>query len=138
MPNSRFLELVDDVGLAPAHTLSKKGLEVPNDGTHGRPAAGEPEPLASIRVNIPVPVQVEGDVITDIRSIELKPSETFDERLFARILPNSRIVECRHPALVDALLGTGHYREVDPPKSEQPHVPREKQQKPGAAGGEES
>jgi hypothetical protein len=137
MPNSRFLELVDDVGLAPSHTVSKKGLEVPNDGTHGRPAAGEPEPLASIRVNIPVPVEVAGEVIADIRSIELKPSETFDDRLFARILPNSRIVECRHPALVDALLGTGHYREVDPPKSEQPRTPREKQ--PSApAGGEES
>jgi hypothetical protein len=134
--NSRFLELVDDVGLAPDYTISKKGLEVPNDGTHGRPAAGEPEPLAEISVNVPVPVQVGGDVLTDVRPIKLKPSQEFDERLHARILPGTRIVECRHPALFEALLSTGHYHEVDPPKSEQAHVARDK--KPGNAGGEES
>jgi hypothetical protein len=134
MTNSRFFELEDHVGLAPSHTISKKGLEVPNDGTHGRPAAGEPEPLSALSVNIPIARQQGDDVVQDIATITIEPSEQFDDKLHARILPGSRIVECRHPALPDLLLNTGHYREVDPPKSEQPRTPREKSA--SAGGGE--
>lgn len=137
MPNSRFLELLDDVGLAPSHTVHKKtGLEVPNDGTHGRPAAGEPEPLSSITVSVPITRMIGKELVPDVVPVEIKPGEEFHEQLDARIIPGTRTVECRHPALFDLLLNIGHYRECDPPKSEQPRTPRDGKSQ-GKAGGEE-
>lgn len=116
---SRFYELNDDIGLAPAWIVCPKtGLEIPNE------RAGEPDPLNNIGINIPIPTQLpSGEIVDTTRRAPIEPGEQLDEVLRARIIPGTRIVETDHPAVGNVLLETGHYHEIDPPKSEQPRRP---------------
>ncbi len=127
MPDLIYLTLRDDVGIAPAHIVNDKGLEVPN------PRAGELDNLTSIGVQIPMPVMVGDDVAMTTRQApihildKLGPKDAMTDRqgrfCRARILPDSRIVETDHPAVVNLLTAAG-YVQCDPPKSEQPRKPQ--------------
>lgn len=105
-----YLELVEDVGLAPAFLRQPDGTEVEN------PAAGEPEPLNNIRFQIPVPVMVDGQLAMTTNSAHVVPGDDLDEVTLTRIIPGTRVVHTQAPAVVDVLMNTGHYRLVDPPE----------------------
>lgn len=117
-PTSRFFELHDTAGLAPAFVRNDQGLEVPNE------RVGEPDPLTEIGVNIPMPTMVGDQVATTTAHVAIRPADVLDEQLQSRILPGTRIVETTHPAVGSLLLETGLYHEIDPPRSVQPHKPK--------------
>lgn len=120
MPDSMFFELNADQGLAPDWIVDHAtGLEVPN------PHAGEPSPLNNIGIQIPtVAMAPDGEVIETTTRQPITPSDRLDEVLRARILPGTRIVETDHPAVANLLNETGLYHQIDPPRSEQPHRPK--------------
>lgn len=119
-----YLTLPDTTGIEPAWTRSPEGVEIPNE------LAGAPQPLNNIGVGIPVPVMVDGEVMTSIARVHILPSPTpvdtdapkVDEHgrlLAARIIPGTRIVESGHPETTNVLLAEGLVP-CDPPKSERP------------------
>lgn len=112
-----YLELVEGVGLESAFRRELSGLEVPN------PRAGEPAPLSEIRFQIPIPVELpNGDVGTTTTSAVAQQLDNIADSglLRTRIIPGTRIVHTQAPAVVEVLQQTGHYRQCDPPTSEQP------------------
>lgn len=124
-----YLEALDHVGVVPSHYVDPEtGLNVPN------PRAGEPDALNSIGINIPMPIMVGDDVVMTTRRAPIHVLDSLgpdgalvdDQHRFcrARILPGTRIVETDHAAVVNLLMETGHYRQVDPPKSVQPRKPK--------------
>lgn len=121
MPMSKtYLALNDDVGTAPAFVVdSKTGLDIPN------PKKDEPEALNSIGVNIPIPTMVGDDVVEVTQRVTIDPGEKLGKEIPARIIPGTRIVETTHPAVVNLLLQTGQYKQVDAPRSEQSRTKNE-------------
>jgi hypothetical protein len=120
MSDSTYLELVEGVGVEADFTRHHKtGLDIPN------PKAGEPAPLCEIGIQIPVAVRIGNDVGTTTRSVQIKPLDSIDpdDPVASRIIPGTRIVETHAPAVVNVLVETGHYRQCDPPKTEQPRKP---------------
>lgn len=117
MPESTFLELVEGVGVESdfLHKQDKNGLWVPN------PKAGQPAPLTHIGVTVPVPTKIEGgDVIQTTRQVGIDPAPHIDpdDPIASRIIPGTRIVETHAAPVVEVLLSTGNYVQVDPPKSD--------------------
>lgn len=110
-----YFELNDDQGIEHSHLRNPvTGEEFEN------PRAGELAPLNNIGFQISVerPVMRDDsgvDVITTTARVAIVPAERLDEKLHARILPGTRIVEVAHPAVANALIETGHYHRIDPP-----------------------
>lgn len=126
MPETTYLELVEGHGVEPdAIHDPKTGLIIPNE------KAGEPAPLANIGVNIPMPVMVGKDVLTDVSKVVIRPSESIapGDALASRIIPGTRIVETQSPAVASLLLDTGAYAVCDPPAR---HVAKAKTQEASA------
>jgi hypothetical protein len=115
---STFLELNEDVGLVPSH------LEDPKLGPVENPKAGEHAPFLQMGIQIPVPTMVNGEVVDQPKSVAIVPGEKLDKTLRARIVPNTRCIETDHPAVVELLLNTGKFHEVDQPKADRPHTPK--------------
>lgn len=122
MSETTYLELVDGVGMVPAFTRTKDGLEVPN------PLAGEPDLLNNIAFQVPVPTMVDSEIVETTVPVVIKQAPEIDpaDPLQTRIIPGTRIVETRAPAVVNVLLESGHYQRCDRPKTEQPRRPRGK------------
>ncbi len=117
MPDLVYLELNDDIGLETSH-LVIDGQNVKN------PKAGQPAELNNIGVQIPMPTMVGKEVAMTTSRATIQVGEQRDEHIRARILPGTRIVETDHPAVVNLLIETGHYHQIDPPKTEQPRKPK--------------
>jgi hypothetical protein len=112
MSETTFLELVEGVGPESDFVVDpKSGLEVPN------PKAGEPAELKAIGFQIPLPTQVGDDIVYTTSKVEVGPADAIDPEnpVASRIVPGTRIVETNAPAVVNALLETGHYQLCDPP-----------------------
>lgn len=129
MSNTTYLELVEGVGVEPDFHHRENGLAVPN------PKAGDPAELREIGIRIPVPTMVGNEVINDARTVRIKPAPQIDPKdtLKSRIIPGTRVIETQAPAVVNALVSTGHYRVCDAPKSEQPRHPRRRKGAPQGA-----
>jgi hypothetical protein len=121
MSETFYLELNDTIGPAPAFIRDpKSGLEVPN------PKAGEPDEINHLTFRIPVPVALpDGQIANDTRPVDIvaEPKLDPDHSLASRVIPGTRIIETRAPAVVDFLVTNGICRQVDQPKSEQPRKP---------------
>jgi hypothetical protein len=134
MPDTMYLQLVDGVGAESdfRHEQDKDGLYLPN------PKAGDPAPLTSVGIQVPVPTKIEGgDIIETTRSVTIAPS---DQRVstdwrenpvgddgaitVARIIPGTRVIETTAPPIANVLTATGHYQPCEPPASEQPRKPK--------------
>jgi hypothetical protein len=112
MSETTFLELVEGVGPESDFIVDpKSGLEVPN------PKAGQPGELKAIGFQIPLPVKVGKDIVYTTSKVEVGPADAIDpdNPVSSRIIPGTRIVETNAPAVVNALLETGHYQQCDPP-----------------------
>lgn len=134
MTDTMYLELVEGVGVESDfhHEQDKHGLHLPN------PKAGDPAPLTSVGIQVPVPTKVDGgDIIETSRSVAISPrpdrvssdwrENPVDEDgsiVVARIIPGTRVIETTAPPVANVLLGTGHYQPCDPPASEQPRKPK--------------
>lgn len=125
MSELAYLTPPAEVGVAPAFVRSDGGVDVPNE------RAGEPDPLTSIGLQIPVDTLVKDAAgkehvlpvasRVEIRpSVQLGPPEKLVDDVFARarIIPGTRVVETDHPAVVNLLQQVG-WAHCDPPKSEQ-------------------
>lgn len=98
MPDSRYFELNDDVGLAPRYLTGADGQPIEN------PAAGSPEPLQTVSLVIGVPTQVQGDIVDVATTVELKP------------IAGTRILKIDDALIASAMGGHPHFHEIDPPK----------------------
>lgn len=98
MPDSRYFELNEDVGLAPKYLTGSDGEPVEN------PAAGSPEPLQTVSLVVGVPTQVGNDIVDVATSKELKP------------IAGTRIVKIDDPLIASAMGGHPHFHEIDAPK----------------------
>ena len=81
----------------------------------GFDAEGLPEPLVEIGLNIVVERMKNGQVVTDIGSVKLKPSADPKHDAPGRIVPDTRTVASSNPRVIDALIGCGQYALTDPP-----------------------
>lgn len=97
MPDSRYFELNDDVGLAPAHLTGSDGQPVEN------PAAGSPEPLQQVSLVVGVPTMVGGDLVDVAQTVELKP------------IAGTRILKVDDALVASAMGGHPHFHEIDAP-----------------------
>lgn len=115
---SVYLTLPDNVGLAPDF-IQKDGVAVPN------PKAGEPEPLNNIGVPIQIPVMAGGEVIDSTQTYRIKPAPKLGDGEWARIVPDTRIVEVNHEGLANVLRSLAGYVDCDPPKQSTPKQSKE-------------
>jgi hypothetical protein len=118
-----YLELLPDVGIAPPFITGPDGEPKPN------PRAGQPEPLNNIGIPVSIPQEVEGLGVVDqaVRVTIAQAPQLGDPKgppvtpkgvlTGTRIIPGTRTLESRQPAVVAVLLETGHYQPCDPPKS---------------------
>lgn len=97
MPNSRYFELNEDIGLAPTHLAGSDGQPVEN------PAAGSPEPLQAVSLVVGVPTMVDGDLVDIATSVELKP------------IAGTRLVKVDDPLVASAMGSHPHFHEIDAP-----------------------
>lgn len=101
MPDSRYFELNDDVGLAPPFLTGKDGKPVEN------PAAGSPEPVQNVSLVVGVPTQTpSGEIIDVATSVELKA------------IPGTRILKIDDVLVASAMGGHPHFHEVDAPSKQ--------------------
>jgi hypothetical protein len=117
-PVSVYLTLPDNVGLAPPF-IRQGGKLVPN------PKAGEPEPLNSIGVPIQIPVMADGEVIDSTQTYRIEPAQKLGDGDWARIVPDTRIVEVNHEGLANVLRTLAGYVDCDPPKKSTPKQSKE-------------
>lgn len=102
MPETaRYFELNDDVGLAPAFLTGPDGNPVKN------PAAGTPEPISVLTLQIAVPVMVGKGVAETTSEVTLKP------------VAGTRIVEITDPLLANAMGTHPLFHEIDAPTKKQ-------------------
>lgn len=94
--DARYFELNDDVGLAPTHII-KNGEEVEN------PAAGTPEPLAKVTLQVGVPTMVDKELVQVAQTVKLDP------------IPGTRILKIEDPLVASAMSGHPLYHEIDAP-----------------------
>lgn len=122
MPEPRYFELLDLPSFREPAWLTNPGGEhldpIPN------PKAGELAPFVAEGMTVGVPTMVRGELQMVARRIELKP------------MPGARILKIDDPLVANAIQSHPHYREVDPPKSEQPHKPKQKTNEKPPAGEE--
>lgn len=76
---------------------------------------GCPEPLVEIGLPVRVTRQVGPEVVDDYQTVRIRPSAKSETEIPGRIVPGTRIVATRSPAVVEHLLGRGDYRLTDPP-----------------------
>lgn len=115
---SIYLTLPEGVGLSPDF-IQKDGVAVPN------PKAGEPEPITSIGVPIQIPVMADGEVIDSAQTYQITVAEKLADGEWARIIPDSRIVEVNHEGLANVLRTVAGYIDCDPPKKSTPKKSQE-------------
>jgi hypothetical protein len=83
---------------------------------HGRDHDNNPEPLAQVGVAIAVPTMTKAGIITDrSHGLRIEPAAALTKTTFARIIPDTRIVETTSHQVASALLACGQYAEIDPP-----------------------
>lgn len=97
MPESRYYELNDDVGLAPDFITGKDGKPVKN------PAAGSPEPLQTVALQVGVPTMVGKDLVQVPQTVELTP------------IPGTRILKVDDPLVASVMSSHPLYHEIDAP-----------------------
>jgi hypothetical protein len=113
MPDSRYFELLDHVGLEPEFVNERD----PKTGElKPHPNAGQPGPIVQVGIDVATPSidKKTGDLVTQVKHLVLKPVEA-----------GGRVLSTDNPAAATALLESGQYREVDPPKSKQTRTARE-------------
>ena len=97
MPDSRYFELNDDVGLAPQYLTGKDGQPVEN------PAAGSPEPLVEETLIIGVPAMAGNDIVNVAQEVKLKP------------IAGTRILKIDDALVANVLATSPKYHEIDAP-----------------------
>lgn len=97
MPDPRYFELNDDVGLAPPYLTGSDGQPVEN------PAAGSPEPLQHVSLVVGVPTMVDGELVDVAQTVELKP------------IAGTRIVKVDDALVANAMGAHPHFHETDAP-----------------------
>jgi len=108
MPDLRYFELNDDVGL--------------------HPETGTPQPLAEIALRIPKATMRDGEIVDTEERVLIQPAGELKPRDLVRALPHTRIVEVRDPLVAAALENLGLFHEIDaPPKRDEQHARGETQ-----------
>lgn len=69
---------------------------------------GEPDLISEVGIGVATPTLVEGELVAVVENIVLK-----------HIPGHPRIVRSADPRVVDGLLASGQYHEIDPPTSAQ-------------------
>lgn len=112
MTTSRYFELLDEHGRAPAYTRQPDGTEVEN------PNFNEPEPINEVGVTVAIPTIVAGELVPLAQTLVIRQSPQLSDDLHARVVPGTRVIEVGPTGIIaaDALVASGQYREVDPPK----------------------
>jgi hypothetical protein len=116
----RYFTLHETLGLAPAYVRTDDGLEVPN------PRAGELDPINEVGISVSIPTMVGKDVLDLPARIVIAPAESLPDKVRARVIPGTRIIETDNDRVATALLGCDQYAETDPPKAETTRTKREK------------
>jgi hypothetical protein len=99
MPDSTFLELHDHVGVTADDNL---------------------EPLVEIGVTLAVPTMIKDpdtgkdELAEAVTSLTISSQASLGD-LQARVLPGTRIIETADQRVTQALLGTGHWQQIDAP-----------------------
>lgn len=144
--NKRYFRLLEHIGVEGEVTVdgydaSGNPIEVPNE------RAGELEPLECVGIRVAVPAMQGQQIVESVRAVEVTQDGTYhivdDNGRTKRVgLPDTddkvldaktRVLELSTPALVDGILQSGQYEEIDPPKATQSRKPTET-----AAAGKES
>lgn len=125
-PEATFLELEDHVGAEHTHTQTETPAGVVVIEENDR--AGDPGPLISQSLGIPIQTMAGGELITQFAHVNIEPSnapcardwqkaQTKDGVLAcARIIPGTRVIETTAPPVVNVLQEL-HFRICDPPKA---------------------
>jgi hypothetical protein len=83
---------------------------------HGRDHADNPEPIQEVGVSIAVPTMTKGGELTEVsHGLIIGRADKLSKQLFARVIPDTRIVETSSHEVAAALLSCGQYVEIDPP-----------------------
>ncbi len=69
----------------------------------GIDADGNPEPLHEVGAAVSIPTIKDGEVVSR------------DERVTVKPIAATRILKLDEPRIVESLLSTGHWHEIDPP-----------------------
>lgn len=94
MPDTRFFELATEHGVDPEANL---------------------QPIAEIGLSVPVPLRLkDGSTVVDSQRIVIRPADAIKDN-FARIIPNTRIVETTSHIVMSALIGHKLGDEVESP-----------------------
>jgi hypothetical protein len=83
---------------------------------HGRDYDDNPEPIQEIGLSIAVPTMTKSGELTEIsQRLTIGQAPRVTDQLFARVIPNTRIVETTSNQVASALLACGQYTEIEPP-----------------------
>ena len=83
---------------------------------HGRDYAGNPEPIQEVGVSIATPTMTKSGTLTEVsHALVIVQAAALTEKLVARVIPNTRIIETSSHQVASALLSCGQYQEIDPP-----------------------
>lgn len=146
--SKRYFRLLDEHGvhapvLVDGYDNAGNPIEVEN------PKAGEPGPLINVGVRVLVPVGIapDGEILQEVVSVEITTDgayRTVDQptgRAKRIGLPDSddkivdvegRVLCLTSQKLIDGIVQSGQYEEVDPPKADQARKPKA----PASAGQE--
>lgn len=134
----RYFRLLEHIGIegdvkVDGYDDAGNPIEVPNE------RAGELEPLKCVGIRVAVPVMRGQQIAEAVRAVEVTPDGTYhvidDNGKNKRVgLPNTddkvfdakaRVVEMSTDSLIDGLLQSGQYEEIEAPKSAQSRKPTE-------------